>query len=175
MSDTALTPVDLGTVERVVAVGDLSKLSAEERAKRCLGCGLTKPSYEFYVSTRTADGLRSRCRRCHCAQTVATRRRRKPPQPRLSMIERFAAKTERGEGCWLWRGARTGNGYGLFRVEGTVPEYAHRVSYRLHVGPIPEGLHLDHLCCNPWCVNPSHLEPVTREENLRRGKERRGV
>jgi hypothetical protein len=46
---------------------------------------------------------------------------------------------------------------------------AHRVSYELVKGPIPEGLHLDHLCRTPLCVNPDHLEPVTHRENLLRG------
>ena len=46
---------------------------------------------------------------------------------------------------------------------------AHRVYYERHVGPVPEGLELDHLCRNPGCVNPEHLEPVTHAENIRRG------
>jgi hypothetical protein len=49
------------------------------------------------------------------------------------------------------------------------------VAYLLTIGPIPEGLHLDHLCRNPPCVNPAHLEPVTCAENLRRSREARGV
>lgn len=47
--------------------------------------------------------------------------------------------------------------------------FAHQVFYELHVGPIPRGLELDHLCQNPSCVNPAHLEPVTHAENVRRG------
>lgn len=65
--------------------------------------------------------------------------------------------------CWVWLGALSPEGYG--RV-GT--KYAHRIVYEQHVGPIPPGLQLDHLCRNTRCVNPAHLEPVTRAENLAR-------
>lgn len=72
--------------------------------------------------------------------------------------------------CWIWKGARTSNGYGSFNVGGqrTVP--AHRFAYELLVGPIPEGLDLDHLCRVRHCVNPMHLEPVTNAENILRGE-----
>lgn len=68
-------------------------------------------------------------------------------------------------GCWLWAGADNGVGYGKFRGK-----YAHRVSYEAAKGPIPDGMHLDHLCRIRCCVNPDHLEPVTNAENARRGK-----
>jgi hypothetical protein len=66
-------------------------------------------------------------------------------------------------GCWMW-GGRVRKGYGLFGTE----KYAHRYAYSMLVGPIPAGLELDHLCLTPLCVNPAHLEPVTRAENMRR-------
>lgn len=66
--------------------------------------------------------------------------------------------------CWLWTGARDKLGYG--RLTRTL---AHRLVYELMIGPIPEGLELDHLCRNPSCVRPEHLEPVTHRENLLRG------
>lgn len=72
---------------------------------------------------------------------------------------------EPNSGCWLWAGADNGDGYGKFRGE-----YAHRLSYKRHKGPIPDGMHLDHLCRVPCCVNPDHLEPVTNKENARRGR-----
>lgn len=77
------------------------------------------------------------------------------------------------EECWEWRGAQGGNGwkegrgYGYFKWRGRM-QTAHRVAYEIAVGPIPDGLHIDHLCRNHPCVNPRHLEPVTRQENLRR-------
>ena len=73
-----------------------------------------------------------------------------------------------GEGCWLWKGALL-EGYGVFNWRGA-KEKAHRAVYELLEGPIPEGLELDHLCRVTACVRPSHLEPVTHAENIRRGQ-----
>jgi hypothetical protein len=70
-------------------------------------------------------------------------------------------------GCWLWDRALH-KGYGRIRAYGKVV-YAHRFFYEKHVGPIPDGLVLDHLCRNRACVNPGHLQPVSRMENNRRG------
>lgn len=75
---------------------------------------------------------------------------------------------ETEEGCWLWRGALTERGYGLLR-DGRRRVRAHRAFYQELVGPVPDGLVLDHLCRNPSCVNPGHVEPVTQAENIRRG------
>ena len=88
-------------------------------------------------------------------------------------LERFEEKyiPEPNSGCWLWTAATNGNGYGVIRL-GPRPAsmgYAHRVSYELHKGPIPEGLVIDHLCRVTLCVNPDHLEVVTHRENLLRG------
>lgn len=95
---------------------------------------------------------------------------------RRSALDRFAdniALTE--SGCIVWLGGLNGVGYGQFykgrsSLDETGKTYAHRWSYEYHVGPIPDGLHLDHLCRNRRCVNPDHLEPVTIRENLLRGE-----
>jgi hypothetical protein len=71
-------------------------------------------------------------------------------------------------GCWAWEGACSTAGYAQYRLpKGTM--YAHRLAYELAKGPVPDGLDLDHLCRVRCCVNPDHLEAVTRSTNLRRG------
>ena len=71
-------------------------------------------------------------------------------------------------GCWVWQKSMNSQGYGHIGVGHRVLS-AHRVSYEVFVGEIPEGLTIDHLCRNPSCINPAHLEPVTMRENILRG------
>ena len=88
-----------------------------------------------------------------------------------SITERFEEKyaIDNSSGCWIWVASIKPRGYGEF-WDGAKKKYAHRVSYELHYGHIPEGLVIDHLCGTPLCVNPTHLEAVTQGENVRRGK-----
>jgi hypothetical protein len=88
-----------------------------------------------------------------------------------TLEERFREKfvIDASSGCWLWTGATDRGGYGQFAVFAGNASIAHRVSYRIYRGEIPEGLQLDHLCRVRHCVNPDHLEPVTHRENMRRG------
>lgn len=90
---------------------------------------------------------------------------------RRSAEERFWEKVDTSAGplgCWPWTASGSRDGYGQFSADGRGVR-AHRFAYELLVGPIPEGLQLDHLCRNPGCVNPAHLEPVTGWENTMRG------
>ena len=89
------------------------------------------------------------------------------PRRGASVAERILFHVDRSGECWIWQSSTMLNGYGQIKVARR-NRLAHRVSYETFVGPIPEGLHLDHLCRVRACVNPAHLEPVTCRENLHR-------
>lgn len=90
------------------------------------------------------------------------------PRKWATWQDRFWSKVDKTETCWLWT-ASLGDGYGRFRNDG-LQDMAHRVAYRLLVGPIPDGLTVDHLCRTRRCVNPAHMELVTSVENVMRGE-----
>lgn len=83
----------------------------------------------------------------------------------IALKQRFSARIRVTPECWQWIGASGGGGYGHMRVSGKVVG-AHRVSYELHRGPIPDGLHVLHSCDNPLCVNPAHLRLGTHQDNM---------
>jgi len=90
------------------------------------------------------------------------------PRWNLTIEERLLSKVEKqSNGCWQWIGANNGKGYGLTTVKSSL-KYAHRVSYEVFVGPIPNGYEIDHTCNNKGCINPAHLKPVLHSENIRR-------
>lgn len=70
--------------------------------------------------------------------------------------------------CWTWHGHTNRDGYGMYKT-GNVSNGAHRMAYQLAKGAIRPGMQIDHLCRNPKCVNPNHLEEVTQLENIRHG------
>lgn len=81
--------------------------------------------------------------------------------------ERFWSRVDRSdaEGCWLWRGYTLPNGYGRVRFAGRL-NYAHRVSYELSNGTIPDGALVLHSCDRPGCVNPAHIRAGSPKENM---------
>lgn len=87
---------------------------------------------------------------------------------RGTVEERLLSKVNKTDTCWEWTAGKNALGYGRIAVF-TGGKYrallAHRVSYELLVGEIPEGMHIDHICHNSGCVNPAHLRPVTNKEN----------
>lgn len=83
---------------------------------------------------------------------------------------RFWAKVApKPDGCWVWTAAHVADGYGNYKLDGRA-QRAHRVAYQALVGEIPEGMTLDHLCRRRDCVNPGHMEVVSRRENTIRGE-----
>ena len=101
------------------------------------------------------------------------------PRTARPLLERFWEKVQKTDTCWLWTGTirkdkkrRETYGQIVYIEEGAkIVDLAHRVAYRLLVGPIPEGLTIDHTCRNKTCVNPDHLEAVTTQVNTARWKE----
>ena len=82
--------------------------------------------------------------------------------------DRFWSKVRFTDDCWLWAAGVDQHGYGIYQVERKT-KLAHRLSYAIFSGPIPRHLEIDHLCRNPSCVSPFHLEAVTHRENTWRG------
>lgn len=100
-----------------------------------------------------------------------------------SALDRFVEKIDKTGTCWIWKGAKTPRGYGKFSLPtGTANVryvYAHRHSYELANGPIPDGMIVCHTCDNPWCVNPDHLFVGSHQDNtddcIRKGRLRNGT
>ena len=88
------------------------------------------------------------------------------------MKDRLKYELDINTECWNWTGCVGSSGYGHLSVDRKTV-VAHRFSYEVHRVPIPVGLEIDHLCRNRKCINPTHLEPVTREENIRRANVKR--
>src|SRR3972149_166160 len=83
-------------------------------------------------------------------------------------LTRFIEKYRRTETCWQWTGTHTDTGYGKVFMDRRLWQ-AHRAAYVLYIGPIPDGLDIDHLCENKGCVNPEHLRPLDHRTNVLRG------
>lgn len=128
----------------------------------------------------SVDGCpRPRYTRGMCASHDRMVREGLPLSESIWISRRLANVRQVGD-CLIWQGHKNNAGYGVVSVadDSGAPgrgEAVHRWFYRRFVGPIPEGLVLDHLCRTPLCVNVDHLEPVTQFENDRRGNLARGM
>jgi len=91
------------------------------------------------------------------------------PALALRLPQRFWDKIVKSTGCWIWEGSLDQDGYGRFMLDGR-NRRAHVLTWEAEYGPVPDGKQLDHLCRVRRCVRPSHLEPVTRRENILRGE-----
>ncbi|UAK38347.1 HNH endonuclease [Gordonia bronchialis] len=90
--------------------------------------------------------------------------------PAIPIGTRFFSKVKPDGECWRWAGPTDGKGYGLFKLKNKTVR-AHRWAYEYLIAAIPDGLTIDHLCRNVWCVNPYHFDPVPAAINSKRGAE----
>ena len=127
------------------------------------------PTASVYRCQRAARRSEYVCRECR-RERVQRWRENHPavPKPRFT-AEKFWSRVEKTDGCWLWTGHTGAKGYAArIGINGRY-EPAYRIAFCLAGGVIPAGFELDHLCRNPRCVRPDHLEAVSHRENVLRG------
>lgn len=130
----------------------------DTRAARCSACAHPPANYVCQCGGRK-DRRAKRCRSCQMGVSL-------PPDLMADKRARFWAYVQPSTGCWQWNGPmREQDGYGFFTLGGRRLS-AHRVSWELHHGSIPDGFYICHHCDNPPCVRPDHLFLGTVRDNV---------
>lgn len=143
-----------------------------KQLQNCRSCGI----WDYYLTENQLKKHDYLCKKCRSIdnqlykQGKKIRRRVHRPYAYIQpFLTRIFSRVEKTESCWLWLGA-TNSGYGYINFPRQSRMGAvHAILYRYFVGPVPKGKELDHLCRVRNCVNPAHLEPVSRRENTLRG------
>ena len=135
----------------------------------CSTCQKTYPATTeyFFKGDRYKNGLRPRCKGCAYKKYRKTKSN-SISENEIRLSEKHWSKVDLTESCWLWKGACNDRGYGQ-TVKSQQRYYVHRLAYIEFIGPIKEGMTIDHLCLTPNCLNPYHLEQVSMGENSARG------
>jgi hypothetical protein len=120
--------------------------------------------WQRYIAHRASKGLSP-----HSSKDEVSKYRLRGEPIVDRLLFRTSIPEDRDNDCWVWLGTTNDKGYAQMIGDNGRPIAAYRVSYQEFIGPIPDGMEIDHLCSNRKCINPKHLEAVTHYENILRG------